>query len=114
VSHALTANNIREYENCRIFASVRFTAAAIDVAQLSLQAIDFGPMDEADSPEAEIVSSFRRKLAGLRLLSRSERAQAVRAALEWLWFAMAALREKRTYRNHGRLMLRRLQGPAPG
>jgi hypothetical protein len=91
-SHALTAHTIEEYERYRVFA-----ATALDVTRLSLPAIDFGPIDDQDSPEAEIVSIFRRKLAGLRFMSRVERAQAVRAALEWLWFAMAALREKRAF-----------------
>jgi hypothetical protein len=75
-----------------------------------LPAIDFGPTDDQEGPEAEIVGIFRRKLAGLRFMSRRERAQAVRAALEWLWFAMAALREKRAYARPTRVR-RRGAGP---
>jgi hypothetical protein len=78
---------------------------------MSLPALDFGPIDDQDSPEAEIVGIFRRKLAGLRFMSRQERAQAVRAALEWLWFAMAALREKRAFARPTRVR-RRGEGPA--
>jgi hypothetical protein len=83
----------------------------MDITRLSLPALDFGPIDDQDSPEAELVSIFRRKLAGLRFMSRQERAQAVRAALEWLWFAMAALREKRAYARPTRVR-RRGEGPA--
>jgi hypothetical protein len=83
----------------------------MDIARLSLPALDFGPIDDQDSPEAETVGIFRRKLAGLRFMSRQERAQAVRGALEWLWFAMAALREKRAFARPTRVR-RRGEGPA--
>jgi hypothetical protein len=110
-SHALTAHTIEEYESYRVFASARFDASALEVIRFSLPAIDFGPIDDPNSPEADIVNIFRRKLAGLRFMSRQERAQAVRAALEWLWFAMAALREKRSYARPTRVR-RRGEGPS--
>jgi len=69
--------------------------------------------DDAGSP-AEIQMIFRRQIAGLRRLPRRERAQALRAALEWLWFAMAALREKQACARHTRYMRRRLQRPGLG
>jgi hypothetical protein len=83
----------------------------MDITRFSLPTVDFGLTDDQDSPEAEVVSIFRRKIAGIRFMSRQERAQAVRAALEWLWFAMAALREKRAYARPTRVR-RRGEGPA--
>jgi hypothetical protein len=105
-SHALTAHTIEEHERYRVFASARFDASALEVTRFSLPAIDFGPIDDPDRSEADIVNIFRRKLAGLRFMSRRERAQAVRAALEWLWFAMAALRERRTFSRPTRVRRR--------
>jgi hypothetical protein len=67
--------------------------AASEFALRDIASVDSGPAEEADSPETEIQTIFRLKIAGLRRLPCRERAQAFRAALEWLWFAMSALRE---------------------
>jgi hypothetical protein len=71
-------------------------------------------IDEGDAAELEIEAEFRRKLMGLRRMRRRERAQALRAAREWLSFALNALRERRLRDRHARYMQRRLnQSPGP-
>ncbi|WP_426424193.1 hypothetical protein [Bradyrhizobium genosp. A] len=77
------------------------------------------PSSNEDDSEAiaSILKIFKRKIAGLRNLSRHERALAFRIACDWLSSEMAGLREKRAYRRHGLRMLRqqrRLQRPTPG
>ena len=64
-------------------------------------------------PELEIQTIFRRKMLGARMVAPRERAQARRAALEWLRFAMRALREKRAYARHARYIARQLRKPTP-
>jgi hypothetical protein len=109
VSPVLSAHENEKPGEYQPFASGKFYPAAIELTR-GISAPEQESIEEADSPEVEIQAIFRRKLAGLRLLPRRERAQARRAALEWLWFAMAALREKRAHARH---VPRRLQGPAP-
>jgi hypothetical protein len=98
------------------FACVRFLPTASELTRDPETSLD-GPVDDAASTAAEIQVIFRSRIAGLRRLPKRERAQALRAALEWLWFAEAALREKRLIdrcarhaqrRNH---MLQRLRPP---
>ena len=66
------------------------------------------PLDEGDSA-AGIMEIFRKMLAGLRHLRRPERMQALRAAREWLQYAMSGVREKRARERQGQLMARRLR-----
>jgi hypothetical protein len=84
----------KEFEH-QPFACVRFQPAANEVLRDVASSDEPGPVDEPGSQEAEIQAIFRSRIAGLRRLPKRERAQALRAALEWLWFAEAALREKR-------------------
>jgi hypothetical protein len=93
-------------------AAIKFSAVENETCG-QFSSASFEPAEDLDSPESEIQDVFRRKIAGVRLLPRHERAQAVRAALEWLWFAMNALREKRAYENHTRHLLWRMQMPRP-
>jgi len=72
-----------------------------------------GAVDEGDGAEIEIETTFRRKLAGLRRLSRRERLQALLAAREWRSFALSALREKRLIDRHARYMQRRHSADRP-
>jgi len=64
-------------------------------------------------PELEIQTIFRRKMLGARMIAPHERAQARRAALEWLRFALRAAREKRAYARHARYIARQLRKQAP-
>jgi hypothetical protein len=83
-------------------------------AELRLPSVETEAIDEGDAAELEIEAEFRRKLRGLRRLRRRERAQALRAAREWLSFALNALRERRLRDRHARYMQRRHnQMPAP-
>jgi hypothetical protein len=96
------------------FACVRFQPAAIEVLRGAASSDEQEPVDEPDSPEAEIQAIFRTRIAGLRRLPKRERAQALRAALEWLWFAEAVLREKRMIQRYARFSERqRMLKPAP-
>lgn len=71
------------------------------------------PIDEGDAAEFEIEIEFRRKLMGLRLLSKRERAQARRAAKDWRRLALKTLRERRTRDRQARYALRKMRGLAP-
>jgi hypothetical protein len=103
----------KEFEH-QPFACVRFFPAATELTRDAEPAPD-GPVDDAASTAAEIQAIFRSRIAGLRRLPKRERALALRVALEWLWFAEAALREKRMiersahYEQDRRHRLRRLQ-----
>ena len=62
----------------------------------------------------EIESLYRRRLAGLRRLSRHERAAALRAARDWRRQAISALRERRAAMRHANRLARRLRARSPG
>jgi len=70
---------------------------------------------EGEAEELEIETTFRRKLAGLRRLRKSERPHALRAAREWRQSALRELRERRARErqaNRIRLKLERYsRGP---
>jgi hypothetical protein len=70
-------------------------------------------VDEDDAADVDIDTIFKRKLMGLRLLPRRERAQAYRAAKAWRRAALKALREKRQSERHARYMLRQLKRIRP-
>jgi hypothetical protein len=112
VSPALSAEHDREEFEHHSFACVRFLPAARELTRDAEPASD-GPPDDTASAAAEIQAIFRSRVAGLRRLPKRERAQAMRAALEWLWFAEAALREKRMIARDARFSLRRRVPPAP-
>jgi hypothetical protein len=67
---------------------------------------EFEIAEEDDAANIDIDTIFKRKLMGLRLLPRRERAQAYRAAEEWRRAALKALRKKRLSERHARYMLR--------
>jgi hypothetical protein len=69
--------------------------------------------DIEDDGAAEIVAEFRRRLRGLRYLRRGERAEALRAAREWRFLALKALKEKRARERLARIMGWRLGLPPP-
>ena len=69
--------------------------------------------DEYEGVEADIEATYRRKLAGLRRLPRSQRAYALQAARESRLLDLKSLREKRASVRHARRRLRQLQRPAP-
>jgi hypothetical protein len=70
------------------------------------------PLGESDAAEFEIETEFRRKLAGLRVLPRRERAQARRAAKEWRRLALKTLLENRSRDRYAHYLQRRqMQGP---
>jgi hypothetical protein len=74
------------------------------------------PIDESNAAEFEIEIEFRRRLMGLRVLPKRERAQALRAAKDWRRVALKALREKRMRDRHASYILRhkmRMSAPRP-
>ena len=112
MSPALSASKDEGSGKYQLDAFARFKSAAIEFSHHGVASTE-EPSDETDNLDTEIQTIFRRKIAGLRLLPRRERAQARRAALEWLWFAMTDLREKRAHARYARYVLRRQQIPPP-
>jgi hypothetical protein len=112
-SPAPSANENERPREYQLLASAKFHPAAIELTRVGNSSVDPEPIEDADSPEVEIQMIFRRRIAGLRSLPRRERAQAFRAALEWLWFATAAMREKRLTERHARCMRRQLKRIRP-
>jgi hypothetical protein len=82
------------------------SATETDVQRGAMPSIEL--VDEDDAADVDIDTIFKRKLMGLRLLPRRERAQAYRAAKEWRRAALKALREKRLIERQARYMLRQL------
>jgi hypothetical protein len=70
-------------------------------------------VEEEAGAELEIEADFRRKLAGLRRLSRHERPHSLRAARDARRQALRILREKRSWARHARRALQRLQNLQP-
>jgi hypothetical protein len=103
VSPTFSAHQNRK-EEYQPVASYRFWAAATELTRRDIFPVDPISSEEEDSPDFEVMKIFRRKIAGLRRLPRQQSAQAIRAALEWLWSTMAGLRDKRAYarRRHAR------------
>jgi hypothetical protein len=86
-------------------AVIKLRPSANELTHRDILPVDPIPGEEEDSPEFEVMKMFRRKIAGLRRLPKHQRAQAIRAALEWLSATMKALRDKRAYARHRRHML---------
>jgi hypothetical protein len=111
VSPAHLASENREEGEKQPAASIRFMAVATELTGCDLLAAEIMSAEEEGSPELEILLIFRRKITGMRRLPRQQRAQAIRAALEWMWSTMAALREKRAYGRHRRHIIRQFPTP---
>ena len=111
VSPALSADENQKEDENQPVALIRLKPVAAELTDRDPLPTDFMAADEQGSPELEVLVIFRRKIGGLRKLPRQQRAQELRAALEWLWSTMAALREKRSYARHRRHIVR--QFPAP-
>jgi hypothetical protein len=110
VSPAHSANEDQKKDEKQLFSPIIFKSAATELTLRDLLPAELMSTEEEDNPDVEIQLIFRRKIAGLRRLPRHQRAQALRAALEWLGSAMAALREKRAYTRHRRNILRARNG----
>jgi hypothetical protein len=109
VSPALSAHQ-NQKEEFQPVAPNKFWMAANELMHRDILPVDPIAGEEEDSPDFEIMNIFRRKIAGLRRLPKHQRAREIRAALEWLWSTMAALREKRAYarsRRHTLWQIRR-------
>jgi hypothetical protein len=107
------ASSAHEIDNSLKYLPV---SPGVSPAEAELQRPSYveAEIDEGDAAEMEIEAEFRRKLMGLRRLRRRERTQALRAAREWLSFALNALREKRLRDRHARYMQRQhSQFPTP-
>jgi hypothetical protein len=92
---------------------VEFKHSATEI-ELPHRAVSSVELDgEDDGADVDVDTIFKRKLMGLRLLPRRERAQAYRAAKAWRRAALKALREKRQCERHARYMLRQLKRIRP-
>ena len=112
VSPALSpANENQKEDEDQSFASSKFIPAASELTRREFLPAEMMSAEEEDTPDFEILKIFRRKIAGMRRLPRHQRAQVIRAALEWLWSNMAALREKRAYARHRRHIQRQIPTP---
>ena len=79
----------------------KLTAVPLEREQLrdDPSPVESESVDDGDAAEIEVLTIFRRRMAGARRLPRRERALARRAALDWLRSALMALREQRAYRR---------------
>ncbi len=68
---------------------------------------------EGEAEEREIETVFRRKLAGLRHVRKSERAGALKAARDWRTLALKALRKRRASKRYATWVSRQLRRPVP-
>lgn len=77
---------------------------------------DLEAPEEDSAGAAEIEATFRLRIIGLRRLRRRDRAPALRAARDWRFLALKALREKRAADRRARYEFwrSRLPGPKPG
>jgi uncharacterized protein with von Willebrand factor type A (vWA) domain len=112
VSPALSANENQKEDEKQPLMPIRLNPAEAELTGGDRLPVELMSAEEG-SPELEILLIFRRKIAGLRKLTRQQRTQEIRAALEWLWSTMAALREKRLYQRHARQASRRFRRPDP-
>lgn len=85
------------------------TEDADDIRRLTASE-DFDSLHDVDGSEIDIDMIFRRKLRGLRLLPKKERAAARRAARDWLRCALKALREQRAYKRRALIIRRQIVG----
>jgi len=93
---------------------IHFKPVAAELTGRDLLPAELMSVEEEGCPEFEIMKIFRQKIAGLRKLPRHQRAQEIRATLEWLWSTMKGLREKRLYARHRRHMqCQHWQKPTP-
>jgi hypothetical protein len=102
--------NNRQVEKRPVAIQAKFGSAATnEVTRRVARAVDFDEFeDETAGAELEIATLYRRKLAGLRHMPRSERPLARRAMREWYRLALRAIREKRAVERHARRTLRQL------
>jgi len=102
--------NNRQVEKRPVALRAKFGSAATnEVTRRAVRPIEFDEFDdETSGAELEIATLYRRKLAGLRYLPRSERPHARRAVREWYRLALRAIREKRAVERHARRALRQL------
>ncbi len=107
-SPASSANENDKAIEYRPFVESKLGATETDLPRHGIPSAGFEPVEDDDGSDIDIDTIFRRKLLGLRLLPRRERAQAYRAAKEWRRAALKALREKRLSERHARYMLRQL------
>jgi hypothetical protein len=113
VSPAISAHQYQK-EEYQPAASYRFWTAANELTRRDILPADPISSEEEGSPDFEIMRIFRRKIASLRRLPKHQRAQEIRAALEWLWSTLKGLREKRLYARHRRYVQRQhRQSPDP-
>jgi hypothetical protein len=64
---------------------------------------------DEDGAALEIENEFRRRLAGLRILRRGQKAAAYRSAMEWRRQAMIALRERKLRDRHTAFLIKRIR-----
>jgi hypothetical protein len=106
VSPAPSAHENDKAIEYRSLVESKLSATESELQLLPMPSIEL--VDEDDAADVDIDTIFKRKLMGLRLLPRRERAQAYRAAKEWRRAALKALGEKRRCDRHARYMLRQL------
>jgi hypothetical protein len=75
--------------------------------------VNLNSAEEDEGADAVIEAMFRYRLMGLRRLPRYQRSHALRAAREWRFLELKALRERRARDRHARYMQWRLQLPPP-
>ena len=109
----LAKENNRQADRKTVVILSKFGSAATnEVTRRAVRPIEFDELnDETSGAELEIATLYRRKLAGLRYLPRSERPHARRAVREWYRLALRAIREKRATERHARRKLRQLLTP---
>ena len=102
--------NNRHTETQPVAILAKFGSAATnEVTRRAADPVEFDEFEsETSGAEVDIATAYRRKLAGLRYLSKRERPHARRAAHEWRIAALKALREKRAVERRARHARRRL------
>jgi hypothetical protein len=89
-----------------------FHPAALEIAQGDWPLPSLDELGD-EGAASEIYAEFRRRLRGLRYLRRGERAQALRAAREFRFLSLKALREKRACERRARYLRWRHAQPPP-
>jgi hypothetical protein len=113
VSPSVSANENLKEEKEQPFLPLNVKRVASELARPDRLPADLISVEEEGNPEFEVLLMFRQKIADLRRLPKHQKAQAHRAALEWLWSTMAALREKRAYARHRRRMVWQMKRMRP-
>jgi hypothetical protein len=111
--HETPASENSPFGFARTVARAEFPEAAFEVARGG-PAHEFESLADDGAAEAEINAAYRQRLSGLRRMRRHERAQAVRAAREWRFLSLKALRDKRARDRRARYEIWRSQQAAPG